>query len=552
MLFCICLNIFLPFCRYVEKNVKAHSLYRGYSPDIPAYLHNRPHPFIKQCMSKIHLAEEFTLEQVIQKNGSSKFQVKSSTEKNTWHTVNFDSPSCSCKSWQHNHLPCKHFFAVFRNYPEWGWHKLPLAYTCSPTVTLDENVIPKQQKANSNTKSATPVNDASINNDCTPEKMLPIPSLDSTTFEPASNESMPVRKRAHRNIGSECREILSEIKSMTYLVSNYDDLVALRNELTKLHTKLSEGCPSDCGLLLESTEDEPQLKKQKTSKEKLKKKDGAYKKIPKDESKKHKYAGRVGSKASMMRKLYKPKKNPVLNLNKTDNKVLPKTKPTSAKNNSTELQQVTKFSKAETDTCNKMEFPEWGGSVCIKDTNTSMVNTCPIDNWLVISYIILQLYPAIYKGLSNMVAQPGAKTLLKLYEFYKQKKFNEAKWYMAQLNNLSAHITKEGAVVNFFGNEHNCFVRHIASLFRHTSISTCSNENCPQKVLITDSTSNPSIAELPCTSNNIQQSLSREIKCWFESGFHSQCLLKCTEQIPGQADLYVMEGTRVSTVLEQE
>ena len=245
----------------------------------------------------------------------------------------------------------------------------------------------------------------------------------------------------------------------------------------------------------------------------------------------------------MMRKLYKPKKNPVLNLKKTDNKVLPKTKPTSAKNNSTELQQVTKFSKAKTDTCNKMEFPEWGGSVCIKDTNTSMVNTCPIDNWLVISYIILQLYPAIYKGLSNMVAQPGAKILLKLYEFYKQKKFNEAKWYMAQLNNLSAHITKEGAVVKFFGNEHNCFVRHIASLFRHTSISTCSNENCPQKVLITDSTSNPSFAELPCTSNNIQQSFSPEIKCWFESGFHSQCLLKCTEQIPGQADLYIMEGT---------
>ena len=32
-------------------------------------------------MSKIHLAEEFTLEQVILKNSSSQFQVKSSTEK---------------------------------------------------------------------------------------------------------------------------------------------------------------------------------------------------------------------------------------------------------------------------------------------------------------------------------------------------------------------------------------------------------------------------------------------------------------------------------------
>ena len=171
----------------------------------------------------------------------------------------------------------------------------------------------------------------------------------------------------------------------------------------------------------------------------------------------------------MMKKLYKPKKNPVLNLNRTNNKVLPETKPTSPKSNSAELQQVTKFGKPETNTCNKMEFPEWGGSVCVQDTNTSMVNTCPIDNWLVIIYIIL-VYPAIYKGLSCMVEQPQAKILLKLYELYKQKKFNEAKWYLAQLNNLSAHITKQGAVVNFFGNEHNRFVRHIvSSLSAHIS-----------------------------------------------------------------------------------
>ena len=126
----------------MEKNVKAHSLYRGYSPDIPAYLHNRPHQVVKQCMSKIHLAEEFSSEQVLQKSGSGEFQVKSSTEKNVWYTVKFDSPCCSCRSWQHNHLPCKHFFAIFRNYPEWGWEKLPLAYICSPTLTLDEDVIP--------------------------------------------------------------------------------------------------------------------------------------------------------------------------------------------------------------------------------------------------------------------------------------------------------------------------------------------------------------------------------------------------------------------------
>ena len=151
-----------------------------------------------------------------------------------------------------------------------------MTYTHSPAFTLDENVIPKR-KANSNTKSTGMVSDASSNNACTQVTTIQ-PSLDSTNFEPAPNESMPVRKRAQRNIG---REIQREIKSMTYLVSNCDDLVALRNELTKLHTKLGKACLSDSGLLLESTTDEPQLKKRKTSKEKLKKKMVHTKKFPK-------------------------------------------------------------------------------------------------------------------------------------------------------------------------------------------------------------------------------------------------------------------------------
>jgi hypothetical protein len=291
---------------------------------------------------------------------------------------------------------------------------------------------------------------------------------------------------------------------------------------------MSEACPSDSGLLLETMIDEPQTKKRKTKcKKNLMKKDGhTYQNIPKQESKKHKYAGRVGSKACMMKKLYKPKKNPVVNLYKKD---IPKTEPTIAKNNSTTTAPLA------------MEFPEWGGSIHINNRNISMVNTCPIDNWLVITYIILQLYPPIYKGLSNMVTCPGAKMLLRLYELYKQKMFSEAKWYLAQLNNLSAHTTKDGAVVNFFGNEHNRFVRHIASLFRHTSVSRCSNENCPHKVLITDSTSNPTIAELSCTSSNIQQNLVQEIKCWFESEFESQCLLKFADEIPEEAEIYIME-----------
>ena len=221
------------------------------------------------------------------------------------------------------------------------------------TIYTDEDVIPKEIVTHMERTNAT-VDDANTNNVQVAMKTLQSPDkCDSTTFQPAPNELMPVRKRAHRNVGSECREILNGMKSMTYLVSNYDDLSAIKKELITLHKKMSEACPSDSGLLLET----------------------------------------------MMKTTTAPL---------------------------------------------AMEFPEWGGSIHINNRNISMVNTCPIDNWLVITYIILQLYPPIYKGLSNMVTCPGAKMLLRLYELYKQKMFSEAKWYLAQLNNLSAHTTKDG------------------------------------------------------------------------------------------------------------
>ncbi len=63
------------------------------------------------------------------------------------------------------------------------------------------------------------------------------------------------------------------------------------------------------------------------------KKDGhTYRNIPKQEFKKTQVFRASGSKACMMKKLHKPKKDPVVNLYKKD---IPKTEPAIAKNNST-------------------------------------------------------------------------------------------------------------------------------------------------------------------------------------------------------------------------
>ena len=73
---------------------------------------------------------------------SEKFTVKSNKGS---HTVEFKDqsgePTCTCKDWLAYHLPCKHFFAVFRHFSEWGWEKLPDSYLMSPYLSLDNEAI---------------------------------------------------------------------------------------------------------------------------------------------------------------------------------------------------------------------------------------------------------------------------------------------------------------------------------------------------------------------------------------------------------------------------
>ena len=50
-------------------------------------------------------------------------------------------PSCTCKDWVKYHIPCKHFFGVFRLFPQWSWEALPQSYQQSPYLNLDDQAI---------------------------------------------------------------------------------------------------------------------------------------------------------------------------------------------------------------------------------------------------------------------------------------------------------------------------------------------------------------------------------------------------------------------------
>lgn len=73
--------------------------------------------------------------------GESSFKVNCQTTAQQY-SVSFGSesemPSCTCKDWQKNLLPCKHFCAVFNLVPGCSWDSLCLAYREKPLFMLDE------------------------------------------------------------------------------------------------------------------------------------------------------------------------------------------------------------------------------------------------------------------------------------------------------------------------------------------------------------------------------------------------------------------------------
>lgn len=68
-------------------------------------------------------------------------------------------PTCECTAWQWTRLPRKHFFAIFKHYPEWNWEKLSQDYWESPFIHLDYDLLNGSsplQPSSSHTLSVSP------------------------------------------------------------------------------------------------------------------------------------------------------------------------------------------------------------------------------------------------------------------------------------------------------------------------------------------------------------------------------------------------------------
>ena len=116
--------------KYQKDNFSMSGSYRSYNEFVPEYLRGRPRSVILHCLTRIRKADKFSKESIEQNGTTSQFKVNTTSGKQ--HTVVFandeNMPQCSCKDWTHWHIPCKHFFAVFKHFPNWGWMRLPKDY----------------------------------------------------------------------------------------------------------------------------------------------------------------------------------------------------------------------------------------------------------------------------------------------------------------------------------------------------------------------------------------------------------------------------------------
>ena len=484
-------------------------------------------------------------------------------------------------------------------------------------LTLDEVVI-------SNTTECK-LHDTSVPSSISPEAQNTIEEC-ATTQVPGT--TVPVGATG-KKAAKECRELMSEIKNLTFSVEDTAVLLKLREGLVRYHAIMKAAAPVDAGLLLEPGQ--PKAKRQKRS---AKERYRCH--IPIPPSRKHRYSGRVGAKAMKMKAYYRvkvpglatepitsptpdtyscetatcsspaadaspPPQRETCSSPAADASPPPQRETCSSPgaDASPPPQQETCSSPAadaspppqdetcsspaadaspapQRDTCSSPaadasppsqqetcsspaadaspsqhatsrshhtplfpDVPVWGGKIRVNGKTQCMTNTCPIDNWLVIMHAILQSSPEVSAKVSGMSSKDnGANLVFTLCELYKEGRFNEAKWMLGKVNNL----VPNGNTVNFYGNEHTLFVKHLEFLYRYTTKSVCSSEFCPEKTSVRLAKSTPTINNMQ-PGADVQDIISQELKGWLYDESYTQCLKKFPGKAPPNADVFYMQDS---------
>lgn len=257
----------------MDENIRRSGQYCQYNQNLPLFLQERPQKFTKHCIERLTSANAIEIKDITKDEFSQNtYNVNSATTKGECHRIYLgdeDSiPSCSCIDWKKNLLPCKHMLAVITKINSVTWDSVSKKYRDSPFLKLDNEIIaPCELKSRSQSAVNTQIN-ANI----------------------ALINDIPKKAYSSRTKASRCRELLTQVKSATFLVDNADVLDTLEKNLERMVQMLHGHEPKEDSLSLRQPE-KNQIEKFKN-----------YKKLPCPKKRKSELTGRVGESTEKRRK----------------------------------------------------------------------------------------------------------------------------------------------------------------------------------------------------------------------------------------------------------
>ena len=130
-------------------------------------------------------------------------------------------------------------------YPEWSWHRLPSQYLDSPFFNTDNNVCSKEFHQ--------PAKDIVCDGGEVPQMLENVADEFTEVVHPLQKVSFPKRSKT-----ATCREILGQLKSLTYLVDDNEAISYLLAGPKNLKEDLQSHAPQENRIELEKTSRQPQ------------------------------------------------------------------------------------------------------------------------------------------------------------------------------------------------------------------------------------------------------------------------------------------------------
>ena len=191
--------------------------------------------------------------------------------------------TCMCKEWKKFLMPRKHFLAVFKHAQGVSSNSLSEIYTSSPFFTIDFDVFGiREPSALEIENTEDPLLGSSSLQDKTSKENFEINKMERNI---SKFEELTVKKEKVK-LDFSCREIMKEIKSLTYIIDNHNALENLKQRLTEAHDEFAHYALTDHGLVVENSKEKGKLEKS------LKRK--SLESLSMSKIKKSKFTARVG------------------------------------------------------------------------------------------------------------------------------------------------------------------------------------------------------------------------------------------------------------------